>query len=224
MDKQLPMHLAIRPLNLSDLRQVYELEKLCFPSSEAASEETIRYRLTVCPELTSGLFIRTFGGQFNSDVAGQEKSSTDEYNRDYMPDEKSNITEEKLISHIMSTKTPSEFITEEAMEVPLSFTNHEDVVDSKVGHVESAETIGLHSVVVHPNYRGKKIASLILHDYIQKLSNQVVGSVISIIAKPAMLPFYENLGFVNKGISKCTHGGEEWNDMQIALTPEEDKL
>lgn len=82
MDNQLPMHLAIRPLNLSDLDQVHALEQLSFAPAEAASSDAIRYRLTVAPELTSGLFVRSFGGKYSSlnessGDKGQQNSTED---------------------------------------------------------------------------------------------------------------------------------------------------
>lgn len=287
MDNQLPMHLAIRPLNLSDLDQVHALEQLSFAPAEAASSDAIRYRLTVAPELTSGLFVRSFGGKYSSlnessGDKGQQNSTEDKdqdtnsnnnssidsdtnndshsrnslaldgnsnntNNNDYNPDEKSSIINERLIGHILSTKMHSEFVDDFAMQVPQHFLEQnnntrtgtttaidndkgnkkkeeQQADESKVGHVESSDVIGMHSVAVHPDFRGKKIGTLILHDYIQKLSNQQVASVISILAKPDMLGFYEKLGFEDKGVSQCKHGGEEWHDLQIPLTPEEDKL
>lgn len=94
--------------------------------------------------------------------------------------------------------------------------------ERKKGHVESSLTIGIHSIVVHPNYQKKNLATLLLHDYIQKLSNQQVGDKIAIIAKENLLPFYNRIGFITKGVSKCQHGGEEWYDLHCALTPEDD--
>ncbi|GMM36226.1 polyamine acetyltransferase [Saccharomycopsis crataegensis] len=244
MDRELPSHLAIRPLNLGDLAQVTELEALCFSKEQAASETSIKYRLSVCPELTSGMFIRTFGGKYSNEGAKSSSveaqphhkkfmgfsSNNTADNSEYIPDETSSIVSERLIGHLLSTKIRKEFIQEADMEVPEWFVKNDGTSpvrngnDDKVGHVESSDIIGLHSVAVHSEFRGKKIGSLMLHDYLQKLSNQQVGSIISIMAKPGLVKYYESVGFVDKGISDYNYGGAEWHDMHIELKPEEAKM
>lgn len=240
MSSDLPLHLAIRPLNLEDIEQVQELENLGFQPSERCSLEGLNYRLSACPELSSGLFIRQFEPKYHEkddelknnvdseddelNSAPKEKKSLDDINDDYLPEPRSTIVSEKLIGHILGTKIYGDFITEEAMEIPKLNSKGTIINESerKKGHVESSLTIGIHSIVVHPNYQKKNLATLLLHDYIQKLSNQQVGDKIAIIAKENLLPFYNRIGFITKGVSKCQHGGEEWYDLHCALTPEDD--
>lgn len=197
----LPLHIAIRPLTLEDLDKVAELEALGFPPNERCSREGLIYRLTTCPELSSGLFIREF--EFDSN--------------DELPQGKSTIKSEELIGHVLGTKIFGDFITEASMEIPTPGGNN-----TKKGHIEGSNTIGIHSVVVHPDYQKKNLATLLLHDYIQKLSNQQIGDKISIIAKDNLLPFYNRLGFITKGESECQHGGEKWFDLSCPLIPEDD--
>jgi predicted GNAT family N-acyltransferase len=236
MSSELPLHLAIRPLNVEDLGQVAALEELGFPPSERCSREKLLYRLTVCPELASGLFIREFNPKYHKHDAETEKlqgegsdlhvskedpDAASAQEDSYLPEAKSTIVNEKLIGHIIGTKIDGDFITEESMEMPTAAgsTSSNGI---KKGHVESSLTIGVHSVVVHPEYQKKNLATLLLHDYIQKLSNQYVGEKIAIIAKENLLPFYNRLGFITKGKSQCQHGGEEWFDLHCPLIPEDD--
>lgn len=239
MSSDLPLHLAIRPLNLEDVEQVQELENLGFQPSERCSLEGLKYRLTTCPELSSGLFIREFKPIYhekddltkddettstNDDELEHEHENKDSDADDYLPEPRSTIVKEKLIGHILGTKIFGDFITEEAMEIP-KLNSKGSIIDEnerKKGHIESSNTIGIHSIVVDPNYQKKNLATLLLHDYIQKLSNQQVGEKIAIIAKENLLPFYNRIGFITKGVSQCKHGGEEWYDLHCALIPEDD--
>lgn len=245
-----PQHLCIRPLNLPDIAQVLALEIEGFPPHERASALRIEYRLTVCPELCSGLFIREF--------------DTDSVHESELPDH-STIKSETLIGHIIGTKMLSSTVTDESMEVPSTFIpticnpdgslkeelkterlrileekdkeenkkdSKEEEEDSttntkantnKVGHFDSGKTIGIHSVVVSPEYRGKKLASLLLKDYFQKMNQQYVADSIALLCKDKLVPFYSNVGFVDQGISACEFGGEKWHDMSAPLDHDEDE-
>ena len=77
------------------------------------------------------------------------------------------IKNETLIGHILGTKISTNYITLESM---------------KLIHDESSGIIAIHSVVIDPKYQKKNLATLMLTDYIQKLSNQEVGNKIVIIA------------------------------------------
>ncbi|KAH3686512.1 hypothetical protein WICPIJ_002510 [Wickerhamomyces pijperi] len=207
MSTGLPLHIVIRPLNVTDVQQVFELEKLGFPPSERCSLETLKYRLSKAPELSSGLFIREFKPLERESDA-------------YLPEATTSIIGEKLIGHIIGTKVKGDFITEGSMQCPNESEGETEESTGK-GHIESSNTIGVHSIVISPDYQKRNLATLLLHDYIQKLSNQQVAEKISIIAKEYLLPFYSRVGFVKKGPSDCTHGGEEWFDLQCPLIPED---
>lgn len=187
----LPLHMYVRPLIIEDTKQVADLEAQGFPTNERAPLETVDYRLTACPELCSGLFIREFNGK--------------------------EVKAEKLVGHILGTKIPkssnnsSTFITLESM---------------GKAHSESSDTIGIHSVVISKNYQRKNLATLLLTDYIQKLSNQEVGKRIAIIAHEPLIPFYERVGFKvvgeNKDVVKDPQfANTKWIDMVRELVKEE---
>ncbi|KAG0683474.1 hypothetical protein C6P40_000077 [Pichia californica] len=242
-----PQHLCIRPLNVTDISQVLGLEITGFPKHERASALRIEYRLSVCPELCSGLFIREFD---NNSVSSKE-----------LPDH-STIKKETLIGHVIGTKMLSETINNESMEVPSDFksvmcnsdgtlkdeyktkelkeleTSNENIEPTEdevhqeeekksartypLGHHDSGKTIGIHSVVISPEYRGKKLASLLLKDYLQKMSQQYVSESIALLCKSKLVPFYSGVGFSDKGVSACKFAGEEWHDMVVILDHEEE--
>lgn len=245
-----PQHLCIRPLNVRDVPQVLGLEILGFPPNERASALRIEYRLTTCPELCSGLFIR----EFDTDaISGTE------------PSKHSTIKSETLIGHIIATKMLSDTVVDESMEVPSDFvsvmcnpdgtlkekykterlrqleeedknkehekhdehdeheTEDHDLKNNKViGNVDAGKTIGIHSVVIDPKYQGMKLGALLLKDYIQKMSQQYVAETIALLCKEKLIKFYSSVGFTDKGISECRFGGEEWHDMSIVLEHEEE--
>ncbi|RLV89818.1 Polyamine N-acetyltransferase 1 [Spathaspora sp. JA1] len=225
-----PPNLSIRPLTIADLDQCIELEKKGFSEDERASPEKLKYRLTVCPELCSGLFIREYIYKYNAinlpEVAEtleknhendtkqeQPQGEEDEDDEDFPT--KSSVTKETLVGHIIGTKIYGDRITNESMELPSSGL-------FGAGHIESSRHIGIHSVVIDPQWQGKNLGALLLHDYIQKLSNQDLGDQILIIVHRGLIPFYEKIGFNNLGESKCKFAGTSWNDMSIDLVAVDD--
>lgn len=190
MASTLPLHMYIRPLILEDATQVVQLESQGFPPAERASPETIDFRLSTCPELCSGLFIR--------DVQGKQ------------------VKGETLIGHILGTKIPS------------STSNERLITLESMGkvHDESSSTIAIHSLVISPEHQKKNLATLLLTDYIQKLSNQEIGDRIVIIAHEPLVPFYERVGFQlvgeNENVKKDPDFAKaKWCDMVRELVKEE---
>lgn len=212
-----PQHLSIRPLNYHDVELCLELEAKGFPENERCTREKFLYRLTNCPELCSGLFVREF----------EEIPVTTDAD-DYKPPAKSTVTSEKLIGHAIGTKMYDDKVTERSMEIPV--LDKDGDVDTSIegnamiGHVESSKNIGLHSLVVDPEYRGLKMGTLLLRDYIQKLSHQEIGERLAIIVHQRLTGFYSNLGFINEGTSKCQFGNGGWIDMACPLIHEEDDV
>lgn len=239
-----PQHLCIRPLTIHDLSQVLNLENLAFPDHERASILKLVYRLSICPELCSGLFIREFD---NESVKGKE-----------LPDH-STIKKETLIGHIVATKMYSDTVNDESMLIPKSFfqtvcnpdgsikdqylsndelknsitkknndnkndnETEDDFSDSKTsGHTDAGKTIGIHSVAIHPDYRNMKLATLLMKDYLQKMSQQYVADNVALLCKDKLIKFYAGVGFSDSGISKCTFGNEEWHDMTLTLEHDDD--
>lgn len=225
-----PPNLSIRPLTIEDLDQCLSLETKGFKNEqERATREKLKYRLTVCPELCSGLFIREYGYKYNSinlpEVADKlekqhqnKKLNGETVDDDEDSDElpiKSSVTKERLIVHIIGTKIFEPKITEALMDLA-SKDNEEQ------GHIEGSRYIGIHSLVVDPEWQGKSLGTLLIHDYIQKLSNQDLGDKVSLIAKENLIGFYEKIGFNNLGESDCKFAGVKWYDLSMDLIPEDE--
>ncbi|QEL61745.1 hypothetical protein CJJ09_003901 [Candidozyma auris] len=107
-------------------------------------------------------------------------------------DVESSVVKETLIGHITATKTPTQKLTKAAMELPSK-------ENKDAGHVEFARNIAIHGLVIDPEWRGKNLGTLLMHDYIQKLSNQDLGSKVILVAHKELIPFYEKIGFEYHG-------------------------
>lgn len=181
----LPLHMYIRPLIVEDVEQVVALETKGFPPNERSPREVVEFRLSKCPELCSGLFLREIEGK--------------------------DVVRETLIGEVMGTKLPSKHILLESM---------------KLVHEESSDIVAIHSVVIDPEFQKKNLATLLLTDYIQKLSNQEVAKRITLIAHEPLVPFYERLGFKSQGENKDVakdpvFSSSKWFDMDRELVKEE---
>lgn len=227
-----PPNLSIRPLTIEDLDQCLSLESKGFPPDERCSEEKFRYRLTVCPELCSGLFIRDYSYKYNAinlpqvaekleqenDAKKQQGQEVEEDNPDDMEElpVRSSVIKETLIGHIIGTKIYYPKVTEASMGLP-----KDD--DETAGHIENSRYIGIHSLVIDPEWQGKNLGTLIMHDYIQKLSNQDLGDKVALLAKDKLVQFYEKIGFTNLGESQCKFANTTWNDLSMDLIPEDEE-
>ncbi|AGO13986.1 AaceriAGR128Cp [[Ashbya] aceris (nom. inval.)] len=93
-------------------------------------------------------------------------------------------------------------------------------------HDDASDTIAIHSVVIAPEHQKKNLATLMLTDYIQKMSNQKVADKIVIIAREPLVPFYERVGFQlvgeNEHVKKNpNYAKSKWCDMVRELFNEE---
>lgn len=220
-----PPNLSIRPLTIEDLQQCVLLESRGFPEEERCTPEKFEYRLTACPELCLGLFIREYVHRYNAINLPEVAERLEKENKDVPSEEPeepvklpvtSSVVNETLIGHIIATKIHGDTISESSMNLP-------SPADPAAGHHELSRTIGIHGLVVDPEWQGKNLGTLLMHDYIQKLSNQDLGSKVVIIAHKPLVPFYEKIGFVNNGESKCTFANQTWFDLLIDLVPQEEE-
>ena len=85
-----------------------------------------------------------------------------------------------------------------------------------IGHDPNGKYIVVLSVVVHPDYQGKGMASLLMHNFIERM--KVIGkSGIYLICQTGLIDMYASYGFVDLGASNSNHGGLSWNEMSLSL-------
>jgi ribosomal protein S18 acetylase RimI-like enzyme len=85
-----------------------------------------------------------------------------------------------------------------------------------IGHDPEGKHIVILSVVIHPDYQGKGMASKLMNRFIDKM-NALGKSDIFLICQTELIDMYASYGFVNLGISDSDHGGMSWNEMSLSL-------
>ena len=69
-------------------------------------------------------------------------------------------------------------------------------------------------LAVMPQKRQLGYASLLMMELIEKARHENRKGLI-LTCKKNLIPFYEQFGFVNKGLSASVHGGAAWYDMVL---------
>ncbi|KAH7552306.1 acetyltransferase [Bipolaris maydis] len=195
-------------LNIDDLDDCDWLEHAAFDPIEAASREKLDYRLRTCGELCSGLFSSAY--PTTSGPLGEIlKTRT-------FPSINSTDSDRKriLLAHIISTKSKSPLVTDDAMDYPKDWKTNYQLAPS-TGHNEDGQTVCLHSLCVHPNFARKGLGSILLRSYVQRIKDSGVATRIALICRDRYIPFYERAGFKKIGPSKCQYGGGNWVDMVL---------
>lgn len=85
-----------------------------------------------------------------------------------------------------------------------------------VGHDSDGEHIVILSVVVHPAYQGRGMASRLMSNFIDRMK-ALDKSDIYLICQPDLIEMYARFGFVDLGASDSTHGGMSWHEMSLSL-------
>ena len=81
---------------------------------------------------------------------------------------------------------------------------------------DNGKTLLIFGLEVHPDYRGSGIARKLINNILKKASENGKTRV-SLTCVEKLIPFYENFGFKNHGISKSVLGDEPNYDMVIDL-------
>ena len=85
-----------------------------------------------------------------------------------------------------------------------------------IGHDPDGKYIVILSVVVHPDYQGKGMASKLMHSFIDRM--KALGkSDIYLICQTELIDMYARYGFVSLGASGSDHGGLSWHEMSLSL-------
>jgi GNAT superfamily N-acetyltransferase len=124
----------------------------------------------------------------------------------------------QLIAHVVATRTPALFVTDESMDYPRDWRSSGIAVSPQIpekapGHHEIGSTIAVHSLAVSPEHQQKRVGSTLMKAYIQRIEEALIADRIALLAHDHLVPFYESLGFKNAGQSYCTFGGGGWTNM-----------
>ncbi|EON66123.1 hypothetical protein W97_05366 [Coniosporium apollinis CBS 100218] len=180
-----------------------------------ASTNTIQfiYRLSVCGELSLGLFTttQTVENSSNADLASGPTASSALPVDSNQPDRTSR--RELLLGHIVATKTTNPTIHDDDMVIPPNWPSAPPSHSQCQGHQEHGRTVALHSLAVLPAYQRKGLGALLLKAYVQRIESSGIADRVALLTYDRLVPFYETLGFENRGRSAVTYGGGGWIDM-----------
>jgi ribosomal protein S18 acetylase RimI-like enzyme len=85
-----------------------------------------------------------------------------------------------------------------------------------IGHDTNGRCIVIMSVVVHPDYQGKSMASVLMKHFIEAMQNMGKEEVF-LICQTELIGLYEKFGFILMGESDSEHGGLSWHEMSLNL-------
>lgn len=132
-------------------------------------------------------------------------------------------TRDKILKRIKNY--PQGFIVLENDREIIGFINsgatHEVMLSDEafkelVGHDPEGKYVVILSVVVHPDYQGKGMASKLMNNFIDRM--KALGkSDIYLICQTELIDMYARYGFVSLGASDSDHGGLSWNEMSLSL-------
>jgi ribosomal protein S18 acetylase RimI-like enzyme len=132
-------------------------------------------------------------------------------------------TKEKILKRIKNY--PEGFIVLENDKEIIGFINSgatqkvelsDEEFKELIGHDPEGKHIVILSVVVHPDYQGKGMASKLMNSFIDKM--KALGKTdIFLICQSELIDMYARYGFVSMGVSDSDHGGMSWNEMSLSL-------
>lgn len=83
-------------------------------------------------------------------------------------------------------------------------------------HQDSGKHLMVYGLDVLPDYRGNGYARKLMERFIAFAKEEGKTAVL-LTCKSHLVAFYESFGYKNLGVSDSTHGGAEWNDLQLDL-------
>ncbi|KAI1496550.1 hypothetical protein F5X99DRAFT_422003 [Biscogniauxia marginata] len=203
-----PWSPLLRPMTISDIESCIALENAAFPNpAHRCSRDKFEYRLTVCPELSMGIFCTVPGNAKDFEIDTLRTAKPVETGRN-------NGAVSVLLAHVVSTRSTEDVITDNAMDYPRDFkTNRRNT--SHLGHQEFGRTICIHSLAVDPKLQGCGMGKLILKAFLQQVKNSALASRVSLICQEYLVDYYIRFGFEHLGPSKAAFGGGGWHDMDM---------
>jgi hypothetical protein len=88
-----------------------------------------------------------------------------------------------LCAHIISTMGKGEVVTDDDMDWPRNWRDHEASKSATVGHQEGGRTVCLHSLAVSPKLQGCGLGKLAMMSYLQIINDSGVADKVALICK-----------------------------------------
>jgi ribosomal protein S18 acetylase RimI-like enzyme len=99
-------------------------------------------------------------------------------------------------------------------------TDKDDISDEElkqlIGHDPDGKNMVVFALAVLPEFQKRGIARQLMARFVEE-ARELKKENILLLCKQHLIAYYERLGFGHVGLSKSTHGGAEWHEMQLAL-------
>ncbi len=153
---------TIRPLRLADRTGCDAVEAAAFANpGHRATPDKFAYRLTVCPELCWGVFVRTSESSAGSDGI----------------DNGDNELDDVLVGHTVATRCTTPVVTDDSMHVPAGWESSVPPPPSPDGHQPNGHTVALHSLAIVPAAQGRGLGTRLMRAYVAALGQETAPKV-----------------------------------------------
>jgi predicted N-acetyltransferase YhbS len=99
-------------------------------------------------------------------------------------------------------------------------TDKDDISDEElkqlIGHDPAGKNMVVFALAVLPEYQKQGIASQLMSTFVDEARALGKENVL-LMCKQHLIHYYERMGFAHIGVSRSTHGGAEWHEMQLRL-------
>ena len=94
----------------------------------------------------------------------------------------------------------------------------DEALKDMVGHEPDGSNLVIFSLAVHPHFQKRGFAADLMRRFIE-VAGQAGKAQILLMCRAELVPYYQRFGFVYRGESRSTHGGLDWHEMGLSLTP-----
>lgn len=85
-----------------------------------------------------------------------------------------------------------------------------------IGHHRAGKNMVVFALAILPAFQKRGIARQLMARFVEAARANQKQNVL-LICKQHLVAYYEKMGFQHVGLSKSTHGGAQWHEMQLAL-------
>lgn len=83
-------------------------------------------------------------------------------------------------------------------------------------HIDAGENLVIFGLDVDPNYQKRGYAKELMQHFIKEAKKSSRKNIL-LTCKHHLIAYYEQFGYLNKGVSESEHGGATWYDMYLEL-------
>ena len=141
----------------------------------------LEYRLTVCPELSLGVFLTVIPSQAQAQTQGLGIPTLATARP--VETDRADGAVSVLLAHIVSTRCRGSVIADADMAFPKDWRNRSGRAAQGVGHQEGGKTVGIHSLAVLPRLHRCGIGQMLVKAYLDQMRNSGLVERVALICQ-----------------------------------------